>query len=203
MSALGVISAGGRSSRFGSPKALAMVGGLRVVDRAAAALRTVTGAESVCCIANDAALADAIGLPWRPDALPGIGALAGVHAGLLWARERGAHGAIVVGCDMPFVAAPLLRELLARSDDADLVIPASDGPRGVEPLCAWYGDACVEAIEAAAARGDARMIGFHDAVRVVKLPLDAVRQHGDPARIFLNLNTPEDLAAAQAMEDTP
>jgi molybdopterin-guanine dinucleotide biosynthesis protein A len=69
----------------------------------------------------------------------------------------------------------------------------------VEPLCAWYGISCIGAIEQAAARGDARMIGFHDQLRVHRLPLAAVRTFGDPEQLFANLNTPADLAALERM----
>jgi molybdopterin-guanine dinucleotide biosynthesis protein A len=200
---LGIVSAGGLSTRFGSPKALAQVGGERVVDRAAAALREVVGADNVRCIANDAELGAAIGLPFRGDVLVGRGALAGLHAALVWARDEFVEGALIVGCDMPFIAPSLLQELLQHTAEVDVVIPESTGPRGVEPLCAWYGINCIAAIEAAAARGDARMIGFHDAVRVHRLPLERVNAHGDSARLFMNLNSPADLSRAEALEAEP
>jgi molybdopterin-guanine dinucleotide biosynthesis protein A len=199
---LGVLSAGGRSTRYGSPKALAEVGGVRIADRVAAALAVVVGEDSVRCIANDPRLGQAIGLPFRGDVLQGAGALAGVHAALVWAREEGAAGALVAGCDMPFIEPDLLRALLAMSDAADVVIPASRGPRGVEPLCAWYGVACTHAIEAAVAEGDARMIGFHDRVRVRTLSLDEVCRFGEPGRLFLNVNTEEDRILAERLERT-
>jgi molybdopterin-guanine dinucleotide biosynthesis protein A len=201
---LGVISAGGASSRFGSPKALARVGGRRVIDRAAAALTAVLGSGSVVAIINDPVLAAATDLPHRPDTLQHAGALAGVHSALLWARERGASGALVVGCDMPFVEPGLLQALIAAAGDADVdadvIIPESHGPRGVEPLCAFYSVSCIPAIEAAVARGDARMIGFHEDVALHRLPLAAVSAFGDPARLFHNLNTLADLAAAELLE---
>jgi molybdopterin-guanine dinucleotide biosynthesis protein A len=196
---LGAVIAGGLSSRFGSPKALARVGAHRVVDRVITALRDALGHDDIVCSANDAAIATAIGLPSRADHITGIGALGGVHAALLWARERDCRGILAAGCDMPFLDAALLRALLARTAEADAVLPASEGPRGVEPLCAWYGTACVAAIEAAVRAGDTRMIGFLDAVRVIRLPLHEVRSFGDPARLFMNLNTPADRAAAERL----
>jgi molybdopterin-guanine dinucleotide biosynthesis protein A len=196
---LGVVIAGGLSSRFGSPKALAQVAGQRVVDRVIAALRDALADQEVVCIANDAAIAAAIGLPHRGDLLVGIGALGGVHAGLLWARERNCRGILAAGCDMPFLDPALLRALLDRAGEADAVLPASTGRRGVEPLCAWYGTPCIPAIKAAVTAGDTRMIGFHDAVRVVLLPLDEVRTFGEPARLFMNLNTPADRDAAERL----
>jgi molybdopterin-guanine dinucleotide biosynthesis protein A len=196
---LGAVLAGGLSVRYGSPKALATVGGVRVVDRAAAALRAALADEDVVAIVNDAGLARQIGLPYRADVLRGVGPVAGVHAALGWASERGARGVLVVGCDMPFVEPELLRELRRRSHDADVVIPASAGPRGVEPLCAFYAVACMAAIERAAARGDGRMIGFHGDVSVAAVPVQDLLRFGDPGRMFFNVNTPADRAEAERL----
>jgi molybdopterin-guanine dinucleotide biosynthesis protein A len=194
---LGAIIAGGQSTRYGSAKALAVIGGIRVVDRAANALRAALLADDIVAIVNEPELAEAIGLPHRPDALPGIGPLAGVHAALLWARQRHRSGVLALGCDMPFVEPALLREIVRRAGGADVVVPASEGRRGVEPLCAFYATACIAAIEAAAARGDSRMVGFHDDVAVERVPMAVVRGFGEPARMFLNINTPADRADAE------
>lgn len=196
---LGAIIAGGASSRFGSPKALARVGGVRVIDRVARALRTCVAAAELVAIVNNQELAESIGLPHRPDALAGMGALGGVHAALLWARELGYAGVLAGGCDMPFLSPALLQRVLDRRSGNDVVIPASDGPRGVEPLCAFYATRCIPAIEDAIVRGNARMIGFHDRVTVDRIPIDVVRTFGDPAVLFMNLNTEADREAAERL----
>jgi molybdopterin-guanine dinucleotide biosynthesis protein A len=192
----GAIIAGGASTRFGSPKALAEVGGMRVVDRVARALEASAAIEGIIAIVNDPELGKQIGLRHRPDTLPGAGALGGVHAALLWARELGCAGIAAAGCDMPFLSSALLSEVLTHAPSCDVVLPASDSPRGVEPLCAFYAAECIEPIEDAIARGDARMISFHGDVRVHRIPLDVVRTFGDPAVLFMNMNTPADRAAA-------
>lgn len=193
---LGAIIAGGRSERFGSPKPLALLGGVRLVDRVHRALAACT--ESVVAIANDEALADAIGLPWRRDVLQDSGSLAGIHAALLWAREQECTGILAVAADMPLVPPALLERLRELGTKGwDVTLPESEGPRGVEPLCAYYGTGCVAAIEAAAGRGDARMIGFHGDVRVCRVPLGEVRFFGDPVRLFMNINTPEEHAVVE------
>jgi len=190
---LGAIIAGGRSERYGSPKPLVMLRGERLVDRVARAL--AAAADEVVLIANDAALATAIGLPWRPDELPGMGSLAGVHAALHWAEERDCGGVLAAAADLPLLSPALLRRLRALASEGwDVVLPESTGPRGVEPLCAYYATSCSGAIERAIARGDARMIGFHEEVRVQRLPLAEVRTFGEPERLFANLNSPADLA---------
>jgi len=198
---LGAIIAGGASSRFGSPKALARVGGVRVIDRVARALRTCVAADELIAIVNNQELAESIGLPHRPDALAGMGALGGVHAALLWARELGYAGVLAGGCDMPFLSPALLQQVLARRSGNDVVIPASDGPRGVEPLSAFYSTRCISAIEDAIVRGNARMIGFHDRVTVDRIPIDVVRAIGDPAVMFMNLNTEADREAAERLAE--
>jgi molybdenum cofactor guanylyltransferase len=197
----GAVLAGGASSRYGSPKALAVVGGRRVVDRAADALRAGLPGSEVVAIVNDPALAALIGLPHRPDVLRGIGPLAGLHAALLWAAETERSGVVVAGCDMPFIAPGLVQAIAAAAHRADAVLPASPTRRGMEPLCAYYAIACIGAVENAAARGDTRMVGFHKDIRLHVLPAESVRAHGDAARMFLNVNTAEDRIEADRLEE--
>lgn len=192
----GAIIAGGASTRFGSPKALAEVGGVRVIDRVARTLEAAAGVHDIIAIVNDPELGAQVDLPHRPDLLADAGALAGVHAALLWARELGRAGVVAAGCDMPFLSSALVSEVLTHAASYDVVIPESHNPRGVEPLCAFYGTGCINPIEAAIARGDARMVSFHANVRVHRIPIDVVRSFGDPAVIFMNMNTQADLAEA-------
>jgi molybdopterin-guanine dinucleotide biosynthesis protein A len=203
MKILGVLVAGGASTRYGSPKLLENVGGVRIVDRVAEALAEVC-TERVA-IVNDSVIAGSIGLEWRPDVVPGGGAVAGVLTGLRWAAERGDDAILAIGADMPFVPPTLLRALsdVIEATGADAVLPVSSGRRGLEPLCAAYSVRCEPAIAAALARGDRRMIGFHDAIRVEQLAARDVRHHGDPDRIFFNVNTPADREFADRLAAEP
>lgn len=200
-SAYGAILAGGESRRYGAPKALAPVGGRRIIDRVLDALRAVTA--DVVLLANEPSLFADLGLPTRPDLRPGLGALGGILTGLHWAREDGRDGILAVACDMPFLSAELLAALLPAAAGTDrppaVVIPEGRNRRGVEPLCAWYGTRCIDVIEARLEAGDRRMIAFHDDVRVVRMPLDEVRRFGDPDTLFLNVNTPADRDRAETI----
>lgn len=195
MTVLGVVMAGGRNTRFGDIKALAEVRGLRIIDRVIAALRAV--ADDVVLSANDAAVYASTGLPARPDSIPDLGALGGLHAALSWARERGDAGILAVACDMPFPSPELLRAVRDRAASHDVVLPESDSRRGLEPLFGYYSIACLPAIERAIARNDLRMIGFHGDVDVYRLPLEEVRNFGDPAVLFMNVNTRAELEHAE------
>ncbi|MGH7506941.1 MAG: molybdenum cofactor guanylyltransferase [Longimicrobiales bacterium] len=196
----GVVIAGGASTRYGEPKALVEVGGARIADRVAAVLRAVLA--DVVAIVNDRTLAAEIGLTWRADLRPGLGALGGIHAALHWAAEDGRPGILAVACDMPFVPSALLALLLEEAGGGfDVVIPESGGRRGIEPLCAYYATTCLNAIERAIDTGDHRMIGFHDAVNVRKLARSEVERHGVPDVVFLNVNTPEQRLRAERIAE--
>jgi molybdopterin-guanine dinucleotide biosynthesis protein A len=138
---------------------------------------------------------------WRPDlrvvpdVRPGLGSLGGI----LTAVAEAPAPVVVVAWDMPFVSAELIRALAAGLDRYDAFLPQSDGRRGVEPLCAAYGPACGGAITASLDAGDLRAIGFHAAIRVGILPHAEVARLGDPALLFYNVNTADDLAHADEL----
>lgn len=194
---LGSIIAGGASSRFGSPKALAEVGGVRIIDRVAAAIARVT--PDIVVIANDAEIAGAVPFETRSDVIAGAGVLAGVLTALLWAQERSIDWILSVACDMPFLRPELLQLIAGRTldADADLIAPESDGPRGLEPLCAAYRTTCIEPIRSALDRGDPRMIGFHADVTVQILAMREFTSFGEPGILFMNVNTPAELQRAE------
>lgn len=170
-----------------------------LIDRVLDALREASDEQVI--IANDAAAYESFGLLVRADVLTGAGAVAGIHAALLHAVERSCSGVLAVACDMPFPSGELLRALhdLAARADADVASPVSNGPRGMEPLFAYYSVACIAPIERAVAADDRRVIGFHDDVRVALMSAADVVHFGDPARMFMNVNTPEERVRAEAL----
>lgn len=195
----GAAIAGGQSRRYGSAKSFARVGGLMLIERVLDALRAASDEQVV--IANVPEGFEQFHLPVRADTLQGAGAVGGIHAALLHARERGCRGIVALACDMPFPSPLLLRALVARAraSDAQVCVPASGGPRGIEPMCAYYAISCIEPIEHAVARGDLRVIGFHADVRVAVLSAEEVARCGDPIRMFMNVNTPDEHARAEAL----
>jgi len=192
MTCVGVILAGGGATRFGGqPKGLQVVDGARIIDRVAGALREA--ADELLLVANDPDAHTWLpGVHTAADVRRGEGALGGLHAAL--AHAAGA-AVLVVAWDMPYVSGGLLRALRTLGEHgADAALPESTtSGRGVEPLCAWYGPACLAAIARRLDSGDRRAVSFLDDVRAVTLAATEVAQWGDPARTFFNVNTPDDL----------
>lgn len=200
---LGAILAGGASRRFGAPKANATLCGRtlaeRVRDSMAAALPTVV------LVANEPEQLRYLGLPIRGDQVPGRGPLAGIHAALHWAAEQGRTGALCVSCDMPFVTAALLNAVLGHAEQtgAAVVMPASNGRRGREPLCAFYSVACLPHLELRLRRGPHQLYSLLDECGGSLLPPERVAELGDPDRLFFNVNTHEDLQRATRWATSP
>jgi len=190
------ILAGGMASRFaGKPKGLEQVGGQRILDRVASAVEAATGQRPLL-VANAADAAE-----WRPDLqvtrdrLPDQGSLGGIYTAV-----TAADGPVLVAAwDMPFIPVGLLQALVAGSAGCDVFLPDSGGRRGVEPLCGVYGPACAAAIRARLEQGDRRAIGFHADVRVGTLARDEVARFGDPAVMFFNVNTADELRKAEEL----
>ena len=194
------VLAGGAARRYGGrPKGLVELGGRRILDRVVDAVQAVVG-EPPLLVANapDAPT-------WRPDlrtipdVRPGCGSLGGIYTAVVSGAGEAPDAVLCVAWDMPFVSAELLRALLLGAPGHDAFLPESDSRRGVEPLCAVYGPACGAAIERQLARGDLKAIGFHADVKVGTLPLERVRAFGEPAMLFFNVNTPEDLEQAESL----
>ena len=194
MSVTGVILAGGQSTRYGGlPKGLERVGHARIIDRVRAALDPVV--DDLLMIANDARASE-----WMPDVrvagdiLRDVGSIAGIHAALVHAQSS----VLVVAWDMPFVTADLLRGIRDAGYGADAAVPESDSRRGLEPLCAYYSPPCITAIQGRIAAGDRRVNAFYDDVHMVRVPADVVATFGDPAFLFMNVNTPDERERAEA-----
>lgn len=124
------------------------------------------------------------------DQFPGMGVLAGVHAGLSAAR---CAWAFVVAVDMPLLNRDLLRAMARYVDLAtdDLVVPRWQGM--LEPLHALYRAAvCGPAAERALRNGQRRIVAFYPEVRVREMLETEVRRWDPTGDSFFNVNTPAD-----------
>ncbi|HVF56703.1 MAG TPA: molybdenum cofactor guanylyltransferase [Pyrinomonadaceae bacterium] len=187
----GFILAGGASSRMGIDKAHLRLGGLTLVERAAAALGAVAGKISVVSSKRDAGV---WGLPVVPDVHAGRGALGGLHAALLDSR---APWAAVVSCDLPFVTGELFVKLSSfLSDDLDAVAPLQADGR-IQPLCAIYAPArCLAVAEDFLRSGELRPRELLRRVRARLVAFEELSGLPGASRFFSNVNTPEDYALA-------
>jgi len=186
---VGVVLAGGSSSRMGQDKATLVVGGQTLAERAAATLARVCPEVVVA----DRGRGVVPGLRSVDDG-PGQGPAAGLLGA---ARALPGRALLALACDLPAVPEALLAALAGGEAEwaaADLVIPRTR--RGLEPLVARYGPRALAALEEQVAAGD---YAPRHLLRRRELAGVVVEEHelarfGDPARFLANVNAPEDLA---------
>jgi molybdopterin-guanine dinucleotide biosynthesis protein A len=174
----------------GEPKALIELGGRRIVERVVAAIAPIV--DDVLVVTNTPELYAFLGVPMVGDVFPDHGSLGGIYSGLLAASG---DATFTVACDMPFLRADVARLVVERAGEADVVIPRVG--EQLETMHASYAKACLPHIEARLRAGRLKIVGFFEDVRVVEIPESAVRQLADPAVVFMNVNTPDELARAR------
>ena len=125
---VGIVLAGGRSRRFGSPKGLAILGGRSLIEWVLDAHRSELS-EIVVVVSETPSPYDELGVPVVVDTLAGAGPVAGLHAGLCYASATGADGVFCSSCDTPFLSGGLIRALLADRAGVD---PGLVGARALE-----------------------------------------------------------------------
>lgn len=141
------------------------------------------------------------GLGYRvvPDSYAEAGPLAGLHAGLCAARSEWVY---LVACDMPFFSARFVDALVARIEqvpgEAGLVAAAARSGEYFEPFHAFYNRSLIGPIEAAF-QATGRPHSMQSVVRALPMAcIDDYAAFSDVQRLFLNVNTPSELAAAEA-----
>ena len=188
---LGVILAGGQATRMGGgDKGLLRLGTGTILDSVIA--RVEPQVAGLALNANgDATRFDRLGLPVIADSIDGFaGPLSGVLAGLDWAATQGATHVVSAAADTPFLPCDLVPQLLMAGGDAGLALAAS--PSGRQPTFGLWPVALREDLRTALQGGLRKVVQWTQAhgAGTAEFPDDAA---------FFNVNTPQDLAQAEAM----
>ena len=182
-----VILAGGLSRRMGRDKAGLPAGDGTLIQHLARRLAPVVD-ETI--VAGGSGRYDLPGVTTVDDRYPGLGPLAGIHAGLLVAQFPLVW---VVGCDLPDVDPGLAALLCGLAGDVDAVVPRIDAePQGV---CAVYDRALAPRIDGLLAAGERRVKMLLGASNVRYVTPGELRAVDPELRSFRNINTPAEYRA--------
>ena len=192
---VGVILAGGLARRMGGgDKGLLSLGGETILARVAGRLGPQVAALALNAN-GDAGRFAAFGLPVLADPVEGHpGPLAGVLAGLDWAKGQGAGAIVTAAADTPFLPCDLVPRLLAAAEDAGTGLALAATADGRQPTFGLWPVALRDDLAAALDGGTRKIVAWTDAhgAATAEFASDGL----DP---FFNVNTPDDLARAEAM----
>ena len=195
---IGVLLAGGLARRMGGgDKSLAMLGGEPLLARAIS--RLAPQCDELILNANgDPARFKAFGLTVVADTVPGFaGPLAGVLAALDWSAANRSEVEWVISAptDCPFLPHDLSARLhRARQDEhAQLAVAASGGRS--HPVVALWPASLRDEIRHALTVEDERKVDRFTA----RYTLATVSWPTDPVDPFFNVNSADDLAAAERL----
>ena len=176
---LGVVLAGGASTRMGTDKALIDVAGRPMIDHVTSALSEVC--TDLLIVGRRG---DLNAIPCVPDDHPGrLGPAAGVATAL---RVAEGQAVLVVAVDQPFLRTETLRKLVAE--------PVTTVPHDqvLQIACALYSADAFQPISDAVERGLPLWKAIRDIARIVEE--DEWRTWGEDGRSWYSVDTPGKLA---------
>lgn len=184
----GVILAGGKSSRFGCNKALALYNSRPIITRVAEVLSEIF--TETLLVTNSPEEYTFLGWPMTGDRVRDSGPLAGIQAALSHIRSE---RAFIVACDMPQLDGEIIRRLCRHPGEWDVILPLSAS--GHEPLHAVYRRDILPKVDHALAQGEKRIGKLLEQLRVEALSpaLLGLNDPDEARRIFTNINYQQDL----------
>jgi molybdenum cofactor guanylyltransferase len=177
----GLVLAGGKSSRFGSDKAMAFYQDRRLVEYAVCVLEEA-GLRPVVS-ARRGSNYHFLGCPVISDRFPGLGPLGGLFSAFAVFKDT---AFLTVTCDMPFLTAQTIRALLSERDKASVGTFFTLGGEN-QPFPGIYEPSAFTGVKLHIMEGRLSMRGLIDAGGY-----RAAAWKGEPS-VFLNVNRTSDM----------
>jgi molybdopterin-guanine dinucleotide biosynthesis protein A len=197
---VGLILAGGRATRLGGgDKSLREIGGRPMLAHVFERLAPQVGPVAISANDDPARFAE-YGLPVLADESAPAGPLSGVLSGMVWAKEEGSARLLTVAGDTPFFPRDLaarLGEATAGRDDAVAVAVSSGRRHHVFAL--WPVTLEAELRDFLAKGASFSVAAFLERRETAEVEFPAARFGNRTIDPFFNVNTPEDLAKAEAI----
>jgi molybdopterin-guanine dinucleotide biosynthesis protein A len=181
----GIILAGGKSSRMGYDKGLAIVNGKKMIEHVYASLIKVV--DQVMIIANTDAY-EYLQLPVFEDMYKDKGPVGGIYTGLFHSTTE---KNLIVACDMPFITPQLLINLLEHSGSNQIVVSSLNN--NLEPLCGYYKKEILEQLKELI---EMDILPVHKAIQF----FDHLALKINDTTIFTNINKPADIEQIEKSE---
>jgi molybdopterin-guanine dinucleotide biosynthesis protein A len=185
MNLLGVVLAGGKSSRMGEDKGLIEFKGRPLMEYALDLLQPLS--DEIVISANHPEYSR-FGYQTIPDIIQGIGPLGGMFSVM---DRLKAVSYFFISCDQPYVNSELGKLLLQNRENAEIIVPVHSNGK-VEPLYGVYSFTVLQTIIKHIEAGNYKLMNLLETcnTRYFDVPEKIIlRQPG----LFKNVNTPDEL----------
>ncbi|MFO7760058.1 MAG: molybdenum cofactor guanylyltransferase [Desulfobia sp.] len=190
----GIILAGGRSSRFGPNKSLALYRQEPLIFHVAKCLETIFSERLL--VTNEPDTFAFLNWPMAGDLYRECGPLAGIHAAL---KKIKTEQGFVIACDMPLLKPEFISALCNLAGDWEAALPWL--PSGPEPLHAVYRKKANDFLENQLNRGNYKTVEVIESLRLRTIDLDELTSMGGDLSVFYNINQKNDLEELETGND--
>jgi molybdopterin-guanine dinucleotide biosynthesis protein A len=176
---------------MGTDKAFVKLGGRSLLERVLALAEAVSPSVYIVGSRQKFARFGSV----VEDVFVGRGPLGGIHAALQSSRTE---VNLILAVDLPFVEVQFLRHLLESAvTHPAAVVTAPRTSDGWQPLCAVYRRSFADLAEAALTHGKNKIDRLFADIEVLTMGERELAKMGWSPAMFRNLNTPEEVDAAQ------
>lgn len=177
----GYVLAGGKSSRFGSNKALALLDGKPMIEYSLDLLRLYSQHIYISGVKDEY---KSLNISMIEDLVNEKGPIGGIYSCL---KNTTTQYNLILSCDMPFVSKQMIEYLLARTITNDAIYFTND-KKNIYPFPGVYSKQCLPIIEQMLQMNNYRMKSLLDSVYSKTCEIDSIDQYR-----LTNINRKEDL----------
>ena len=185
----GIILAGGKNSRMGVNKAFLLVDGIRLIEKTLNIYRQIFN-EMIIVTNDPLAYIEFPGAAIVTDIYKDKGPAGAIFTGLFYAKNS---YAFVSACDMPYLNKDFILYMIDLRGRYDIIVP--ELPEGFQPLHALYSRNCLLAMKRMIDADELKITGLYKEGRILRITEEKIKPFDKDGRLFLNLNTPEELKA--------
>ena len=184
----GIILAGGKNTRMGATKSFLTINGTRLIDIILKVYRDIF--SEIIIVTNDPLdYTEFSDVAVVTDIYKEKKALGGIYTGLFYAS---CEYSFVIACDMPFLNKDFILYKTKLTGKHDIIVPLLDD--GYQPLHAVYSQRCLPAMKRLTTADKLKITGVYKEMRLMTINEEQIKPFNQDGRLFLNINTPEDLA---------
>ncbi|MDK2812197.1 MAG: molybdenum cofactor guanylyltransferase [Petrotoga sp.] len=181
-----LLLSGGKSSRFGTNKAMETINGRPLIEQIVKGLKNAF--EKVYIIGNVKEYVFLQDVFFCEDIIPNKGPLGGLLTGLTCSDSE---YNFLTACDMPFLTSEFFEFVNLQKKDYDVLVPEYNSY--LEPLAAVYSKKCLPFINASLKNDQLKLKSFFPKVKVRIIKETIIREIGEPEKLFFNINYKEDI----------